>query len=103
MSPCLEAHGDNLLLYVRLAPNAAQNKINAPYDDGSGQQRLKISVTTVPEDGKANKALIKLLSKALKLPKSGIELVAGHTDRNKKLSLPDCADRLSEFQNHLGL
>lgn len=100
---CFEEIGPDLILYIRLAPNAAATKINSIYDDGTGQQRLKVSVTAVPEDGKANKALVKLLSKTLKVPKSGIEIVAGATDRNKKISLPDCADRLTEFEKLLGV
>jgi uncharacterized protein (TIGR00251 family) len=44
---------------------------------------LKCSVTTVPEDGKANAALIKMLAKAWKVPRSSIELVSGATDRRK--------------------
>ena len=44
-------------------------------------------VTEPPEDGKANAALIKLLAKAWKLPKSAVSLVAGHTDRRKTLAV----------------
>lgn len=45
--------------------------------------KLKIRVTVPPEGGKANKAVIELLSKALKVPKSSIEIVRGDTSRNK--------------------
>ncbi len=102
MADWLEVRGDDLILSVRLSPNAAADRNGAPLEDDAGQTRLKISVTAVPENGKANKALIKLLSKKLKLAKSGIEIVSGGTDRNKRLSLPDCADRLNEFQELLG-
>lgn len=40
-------------------------------------------VTVPPEGGKANRAVIELLSKALKVPKSSIEVVRGETSRNK--------------------
>ncbi|MEN8722838.1 MAG: DUF167 family protein [Alphaproteobacteria bacterium] len=102
MADWLAVRGDDLVLYVRLSPSASKDRIGAPFEDDAGQQRLKISVTAVPENGKANKALIKLLSKKLKLAKSSVEVVSGHTDRNKRLSLPACADRLAEFQNILG-
>ena len=42
-------------------------------------------VTAVPEDGKANKAVIALLAKRLKLPKSAIDIASGATDRRKTL------------------
>jgi uncharacterized protein YggU (UPF0235/DUF167 family) len=44
-------------------------------------------VTAVPEDGKANEALIKVLSKALHIPKSAISLVRGATSRVKELEI----------------
>jgi uncharacterized protein YggU (UPF0235/DUF167 family) len=44
-------------------------------------------VTAIPEDGKANAALIKVLAKSLKLPKTAFALIAGATDRRKTLSV----------------
>ncbi len=46
---------------------------------------LKACVTQAPEKGKANKALIGLLAKALGLRKAQIELIAGETSRQKRL------------------
>ena len=51
-------------------------------------------VTAVPENGKANIALIKLLAKTAKWPKSSVEIVAGHTDRNKVLEISDDPEAL---------
>lgn len=50
-----------------------------------GQARLKVRVTAAAESGKANRALIKLLAKAWRLPAGGIELVVGAKARNKVL------------------
>ncbi len=44
-------------------------------------------MTAVPEDGKANKALIALLSKTVKIPKSSIKFISGETSRKKILRL----------------
>ena len=40
-------------------------------------------VTAVPEKGKANAALVRLLAKCLGLPRTGLEIVAGGKDRDK--------------------
>ena len=45
---------------------------------------LKVSVTQSPEKGKANKAVIELLSKKLGLKKSQIELISGETSHQKR-------------------
>jgi len=47
--------------------------------------RLKIRVTVPPEGGKANEKVVELLSKALKVPASCIEIVRGERSRIKLL------------------
>ena len=78
---------DCLLVDLRLQPGASRAKVDglATLDDGATV--LKLRVTEPPEDGKANAALIKLLAKAWKLPKSSLSLVAGHSDRRKTLAV----------------
>ena len=44
---------------------------------------MKIKVTVPPEGGKANRKVVELLSKALKVPKSDVEIVRGETSRIK--------------------
>ncbi len=75
----LEPHADGTILPVRAHPGARRNEIRGVQD---GQ--LKVCVTQSPERGKANKALIELLSKSLKLKKSQIELIAGETSHQKR-------------------
>ena len=79
--------GGGWRLFIRLTPKAGRESLLGLQDDGSGQVRLKIGVTAVPEKGKANAALIKLLAKHLQVAKSRIELVSGETDRNKVLQV----------------
>ena len=62
---------------LRVTPRAARNRIVAEGD------RLRVYVTTVPEDGKANAAVQKLLAKALGIAKSRLTLIRGHSARDK--------------------
>lgn len=62
---------------LRVTPNAKADAISI--EDGL----LKIRVTVVPEDGKANKAVIALLAKALGVSKSSVTIVRGETARDK--------------------
>lgn len=86
------------LLYVRVRPNAKQNKVGALCEDGDGQVRLRLFVTTVPENGKANKAVIKLLSKEMKCPKGAISVLKGQTASDKVLRIERSEE---EFQEKL--
>ena len=74
-------------LAVRLTPKASHAKIGEVALDAAGQAYVKVYVTAVPEDNKANKALIDLLAKTLKVPKSSLQIVSGKTDRRKVVRL----------------
>ncbi|SDH42242.1 DUF167 domain-containing protein [Alloyangia pacifica] len=65
------------VLELRVTPKASRNEIR----EEEGQ--IRVYVTTVPENGKANEAVVKLLSKALGVPKSRLTLVRGATSRDK--------------------
>jgi len=80
-----EAVADGVRLAVRVTPKASRNAIAGLADTASGGKALKVTVTAVPENGKANEAVVKLLAKAWKLPKTSLTVVAGATDRNKIL------------------
>ena len=48
---------------------------------------IKARVSAAPEGGKANKALVVLLAKALRIPKTSIEIASGETSRTKNLRI----------------
>ena len=81
----LRSTGEGILLPVRLTPSARRNAIAGIAEDADGTRRLKVSVTAVPENGKANAALIKLLAKSWHLPKSAISIKSGALARTKTL------------------
>jgi len=82
ISPFTEAsHG--LRVAVRLTPKASRDRILGVVAEADGSGVLKVQVTAVPEDGKANAALIKLLSKEWKVPKTDMAIILGATDRRK--------------------
>ncbi len=74
-------------LAIRLTPNAGRNAVDGIETAADGEIFLKARVTAVPEDGKANKALIALLSAALRIPKSSISFISGETARKKILRI----------------
>ena len=44
-------------------------------------------MTQAPEDGKANTAVVQLLAETLALRASDVEIVSGHTSRDKTVAL----------------
>jgi hypothetical protein len=75
----LTAHPRGTILPVRAQAGARRNGIV-----GEHAGLLRVAVTAAPEKGKANKAIVEVLSDALKIPKSSIELVSGDTSSQKR-------------------
>lgn len=90
----LQPHQAGVVLPVRALPGAKKNEIRGEQDGA-----LKVSVTAAPEDGKANKAILELLAKKLKLRKSQLELLSGQTSRQKRVLIGGI--ELDELQEKL--
>lgn len=85
------AAGAEVRVAVRLTPKASRVAILGLAPEAGGGMALKVAVTAPPEDGKANAALIKLLAKSWRLPKSAFAIIRGATDRHKLIAIA-CAD-----------
>lgn len=66
------------VIEVRVTPKASANRITL--DEG----RIRVAVTAVPEDGRANVAVAKLLAKAMGIAPSRLVLLRGETSREKQ-------------------
>lgn len=76
---------------VRVTPRSKRNTVSegAPSSSKEQQRQFQVHVTAVPEDGKANAAVIKLLAKHLGIAKSQIALVRGAMHRDKVFDISD--------------
>lgn len=71
---------DGASFAVKVAPRASQNKISQIADGA-----LKVRLTAPPVEGAANQALVKLLAKALGLPRSKVRVIKGFKSRDKRI------------------
>jgi uncharacterized protein len=67
---------------VKVVPSSGRNKWQL---DATG--RLKCYLKNPPERGLANEELIKLLAKALGVPRDHVTILAGATSRNKRIRI----------------
>jgi len=72
-------HAEGCILPVHAQPGARKAGIL-----GEHAGALKVAVTAPPEDGRANRALVELLAKALNLKRSQVQLLSGATSREKR-------------------
>ncbi|MCC2108571.1 MAG: DUF167 domain-containing protein [Hyphomicrobiales bacterium] len=90
------ATADGLSLVVRLTPKGGRDAIDGVETMSDGKSVLKARVRAVPEDGKANAALVELLAKALRVPRSAVSVATGQTSRVKTLEISGDPDALAE-------
>ena len=67
---------------VLVKPRSFKNMLTGIRDDA-----LEIKLTAPPVNNAANRMCIKFLAKTLDVPKSSLEIISGHTSRNKQMLL----------------
>ncbi len=85
-------------LSVRIQPRASRNEIVSM--EGGG---IKIRLSAPPVDGAANEALVKFLAGEFGVAKSQVEIVSGHTSKNKIVRIEGISqDAAEELLNKSG-
>ena len=69
-------------LAVRVVPRAGRTAVAGVRGDA-----LLVRLAAAPVDGAANDALVAFLAKLFEVPRRDITLVAGHTSRDKRISI----------------
>ena len=87
-----------LLLDLRVQPRASRDRIAGPLGE-----RLKITITAPPVDGKANAHLCRYIGKAFGVPASRVSVVAGQTGRDKRVSIESPGKVPAELQAFITL
>jgi uncharacterized protein (TIGR00251 family) len=84
---------DGLRLRVHVTPRAGAERIGGIIPGPRGP-RLQVSVSAPPHEGKANTAVIKLLARSWRLPKTTFAVVTGAAGRDKVIAIHGDADVL---------
>ena len=92
----LVAGGSGVTLRIRLRPGASRDAVLGRGTLAEGEAAVLAAVSAPPEDGKANAALIRLLAKAWRLPKTSITIAGGVTSRTKLLHISGPTETLME-------
>ena len=73
---------ETVRLSVRLTPRASREEIA-----GFEGETLRVRVTAPPVEGRANRALVRLLAKRLGVPRGAVRVVTGQTSRSKVVAI----------------
>lgn len=94
MRGILKENNINIIIHIKVKPNARIEQLSWEHN------QWQLSITTPPEDGKANTHMIAFLSKKWKIPKSNIAIVKGHNIRFKTLSIEIEEAKWNEIMKH---
>lgn len=101
MAKLREKSGD-LLVPVRLQPGASKDELAGWDIAADGHRFLRAYVRAVPEKGKANAALVKLMAQTFGLAKSQIDIEGGSKSRLKTVRMSgddQLRERIEGFGN----
>jgi hypothetical protein len=87
-----------MIFACRVTPKGGRDAVEGWTRDDAGRPVLKLRVAAAAADGAANAAVIALLAKAVKRPRSAVSIVSGQTSRLKRIE----AD-ISEPELHAAL
>lgn len=92
-----------LTLRIKITPRARVSEVTSLQDDETSsslrlfqEKILKISLKEPPEKGRANAALLKLLSRTWKIPKTSLHLMTGETSSLKVLLITGDPEELQK-------
>lgn len=89
---------EGIIVNLRISPNAKKNEI---IKDGD---IIKVKITALPIDGKANKALVEFFAKNFKIPKTSIEILKGETSKEKTILFKTMdEDKVNNLYNVFGI
>jgi uncharacterized protein (TIGR00251 family) len=78
---------DGVVVACRLTPKGGRDAIDGAATLSDGMRVLLVRVRAVPEDGKANDALIRLIAAKAGAPTSKARLVSGAKSRLKQVAI----------------
>ncbi|MFC1983722.1 DUF167 domain-containing protein [Chloroflexota bacterium] len=88
--------GNTTQISLRVHPNASRNEV-VGFSDGV----LRVKISAPPIKGKANRELVTFLSRLLGVGKGSVNIVKGHTTRNKVVAIEGLSRE--EVMNRLDL
>ncbi|HET7714558.1 MAG TPA: DUF167 family protein [Bauldia sp.] len=83
-----------VVLTVRVTPRAGRDAIDGIGRLSDGRAAALVRVRALPTEGEANDALVALLAKRLRVPKSALTISGGHRARLKQVRIAGEPDAL---------
>ncbi|MDN5005893.1 DUF167 domain-containing protein [Bradyrhizobium sp. GCM10027634] len=104
MEPLLEpwrTSTTGISIALRVTPRGGRDGVDGIEQLSDGRSVLKVRVRAVADGGEANRAVLALLAKSLRVPKASVSLLSGTTSRLKQVAIEGDPARLIEALREL--
>ncbi|MCG6983081.1 MAG: DUF167 family protein [Deltaproteobacteria bacterium] len=92
LPPYLTENEAGVIIKVQVQTRASRDEVVGPHGEF-----LKVRITAAPVAGGANKHLLKILAKKMKIPQAQLSIKSGATSKNKSIAvLGISGDRVRE-------
>jgi len=81
---------------LRVTPRGGRDAIDGIETLSDGRAVMKVRVRAIADDGEANRAVLKLLSERLGVPKAALRIASGASSRLKQVEISGEAQALRE-------
>ena len=81
---------------LRVTPRAGRDDIDGIETLSDGRSVVKLRVCAIADGGEANRAVVALLAKVLRVPKAKVRLISGATSRLKQVAIDGDPAELGE-------
>jgi uncharacterized protein (TIGR00251 family) len=86
---------------LRVTPRGGRDGVDGIEQLSDGRSVLKVRVRAVADGGEANRAVLVLLAKSLRVPKASVSLLSGATSRLKQIAVEGDPAGLAEALRQL--
>ena len=92
----MPSNDNRVRIAVRVTPRAGRDAIDGWSAAAGGQRVLHVRVAAAPAGGDANDSVLRLLAKALGVPRTSLRIVSGASGRTKIVEIGcDVASRIA--------
>ena len=72
---------------LRVTPRGGRDEVDGLETLANGRSVVKVRVRAIAEGGEANRAVMELIAKALRVPKAKVRILSGMTSRLKQIAV----------------
>lgn len=85
------------IITVHVTPRSGRDVVSGIRHGERGAEEICVRVTAPPDEGRANKAVCRVVASSLGVPKTAVSVTGGRTSRRKRLTVETDAGKVAQW------